>query len=69
MKAETFIIDRVLKFNKVHVFCSFFFLVLYPIMVPSGPSDSASTQRGAKPRVEPTEKKENPITTQKFRIK
>ena len=32
MKAETLIIDRVLKFNNVYVFCSFLFFYFYPII-------------------------------------
>ena len=32
MKAESLIIDRVLKFNNVYVFCSFLFFYFYPII-------------------------------------
>ena len=36
---------------KFMFFVHFFFYVSYPIMLPSGPSDSAFTQRGPKARV------------------
>ena len=32
MKAGSLIIDRVLKFNNVYVFCSFLFFYFYPII-------------------------------------
>ena len=37
--------------KQVENFCSFLFFVSYPKMLPSGSSDSAFTERGAKPRV------------------
>ena len=43
--------QRKCSYHVKFMFFVLFFFVLYPIMLPSGPSDSAFTQRGAKPRV------------------
>ena len=50
-KSRNFNYRSCIKIQLSSCFCSFFFFLSYPIMLSSGPKDSASTQRGAKPRV------------------